>query len=313
MASTDLPPRSDLPIRVPHVPPTDRLAYDEVRSPFYLSNVDHPGSALATPPNDSFYSSWVRCNQMVMSWILHSVSLEIKSSIMYLDSASEMWIVLNNRFNQGNGPRIFELNEIGKQLQNPTQYRSLIGKLIYLTITRPGISFVVNKLSQYLYTPQEPHLHAANKILQYLKGTPGQGLFFHAFALASLHLQAFAVDDLGACPDTQRSCYCIFLGNSLISWKSKKQHNVSRSSAEGEYRALANATCELTWLHSIMHDSTSASNSLQHYFVTTLQLFTSLKIQEACCRHRSGHGCCRRQSLGHRRSTWRRDGGRVGA
>uniref|UniRef100_A0A803QSE2 Reverse transcriptase Ty1/copia-type domain-containing protein n=1 Tax=Cannabis sativa TaxID=3483 RepID=A0A803QSE2_CANSA len=92
-------------------------------------------------------------------------------------------------------PNIKLNNETGKQLQNPTQYRSLIKKLIYLTITTPDISFAVNKLSQYLHTHREPHFHAANRILQYLKGTLGQGLFFHASALAPLHLQAFTDKD----------------------------------------------------------------------------------------------------------------------
>uniref|UniRef100_A0A803QH45 Retrotransposon gag domain-containing protein n=1 Tax=Cannabis sativa TaxID=3483 RepID=A0A803QH45_CANSA len=75
------------------------------KTPFLEGTLPQP------PPNDSLFGSWIRCNQMVMSWILHSVSPEIKSSIMYLDTVAEMWTVLHNRFNQGNGPRIFELNE----------------------------------------------------------------------------------------------------------------------------------------------------------------------------------------------------------
>uniref|UniRef100_A0A803PSF8 Reverse transcriptase Ty1/copia-type domain-containing protein n=1 Tax=Cannabis sativa TaxID=3483 RepID=A0A803PSF8_CANSA len=69
------------------------------------------GSFPQPSPNDPLFSFWIWCNQMVMSWILHSVSPDIKSSIMYMDIASQMWTELNNRFNQGNGPRIFELNE----------------------------------------------------------------------------------------------------------------------------------------------------------------------------------------------------------
>uniref|UniRef100_A0A803PSQ4 Retrotransposon Copia-like N-terminal domain-containing protein n=1 Tax=Cannabis sativa TaxID=3483 RepID=A0A803PSQ4_CANSA len=99
-------------------PQIDRPAYEDIRSPYYLSNADHPGmtpflkGTIPKPSsNDPLYGSWIKCNQMVMSWILHFVSPEIKSSIMYLDTAAEMWNVLHNRFNQGNGPRIFELNE----------------------------------------------------------------------------------------------------------------------------------------------------------------------------------------------------------
>uniref|UniRef100_A0A803NS67 Reverse transcriptase Ty1/copia-type domain-containing protein n=1 Tax=Cannabis sativa TaxID=3483 RepID=A0A803NS67_CANSA len=77
-------------------------------------------------------------------------------------------------------PNIKLSNNDGTHLQNLTQYRSLIGKLLYLTITRPDISFVINRLNQFLQTPREPHMTAATRILQYLKSTPGQGLFFYA-------------------------------------------------------------------------------------------------------------------------------------
>ncbi|XP_030479282.1 uncharacterized mitochondrial protein AtMg00810-like [Cannabis sativa] len=153
-------------------------------------------------------------------------------------------------------PNIKLSTESGDLLPNPTQYHSLIGKLLYLTITRPDISFAVNKLSQFLQSPRQPHLTAATRILHYLKNSPGQGLFFHASSSSPLQLKAFADADWGACLDTRRSIsgYCVFLGKSLISWKSKKQPTVSRSSAEAEYRVMANATCELTWVISILKD-----------------------------------------------------------
>ncbi|KAL6313098.1 hypothetical protein AAG906_021157 [Vitis piasezkii] len=129
----------------------------------------------------------------------------------------------------------------GELLTDPSMYRRLIGKLIYLTITRPDLTYSVNKLSQFL-------------ILQYIKGSPSKGIFFSASS--SLQLKAFSDSDWAACPDSRKSVtgFCIFLGDSLISWKSKKQRTVSRSSAEAEYRAMAHVTCELTWLIALLKD-----------------------------------------------------------
>ncbi|KAL5578964.1 hypothetical protein UlMin_011406 [Ulmus minor] len=158
----------------------------------------------------------------------------------------------------------------GEELSDPAIYRRLIGKLLYLTITRPDLSYAVNKLSQFLSKPRLPHFQAAQRVLQYLKGSLGQGLFFssssavqlRAFAEAQfpgasdVQLKVFSDADWASCPDTRCfvSGFCVFLGESLISWKSKKQMTVSRSSAEAEYRSMANATCEVTWFLSLLKE-----------------------------------------------------------
>ncbi|GAU35284.1 hypothetical protein TSUD_274860 [Trifolium subterraneum] len=138
--------------------------------------------------------------------------------------------------------------------ENITEYRALVGKLLYLTSTRPDIAFPVQQLSQFLDAPTSLHFKAAHKVLRYLKGNPGTGLFFPRNS--SLQLSGFSDADWGGCPDSRKSItgYCFFIGQSLICWKSKKQLTVSKSSSEAEYRALASATCELQWLNYLLTD-----------------------------------------------------------
>ncbi|KAL8119074.1 hypothetical protein AgCh_016538 [Apium graveolens] len=137
-------------------------------------------------------------------------------------------------------------------MADPTVYRRLIGRLIYLTITRPDISYSVHFLSQFLQAPRINHMQAAMKLVKYLKGNCGQGLFFPA--QTSSHIQAFCDADWGSCRLTRQSItgYCIKLGSALVSWKSKKQHTISRSSTEAEYRSMADCCCEVTWLRSLL-------------------------------------------------------------
>ena len=122
-------------------------------------------------------------------------------------------------------------NSIGEDAPDPALYRRLIGKLLYLTLTQPGICYAVHKLSQFMATPKVPHLQAAYRIIKYLKRSPDHGLFL--FAELELKLKSYCDVDWATCPDTRRfvSSFYIFLGESLISWKCKKQHAVSRSSA----------------------------------------------------------------------------------
>eukprot|EP00256_Glycine_max_P069532 XP_025984127.1 uncharacterized protein LOC113001480 [Glycine max] len=139
-------------------------------------------------------------------------------------------------------------------LVDPLSYRRLIGRLIYLTTTRLDIVFATQQLSQFMTHPTKAHLGATRRVLRYLKGCPTKGLFFQRNS--SIHLLGFSDADWATCVETRRSVtgYCFFLGNSLISWKAKKQSTISCSSSEAEYCALATSTCELQWLSYLLTD-----------------------------------------------------------
>lgn len=137
---------------------------------------------------------------------------------------------------------------------DPELYRSLVGKLNFLTNTRPDLSYSVQTLSQFMQHPSVSHFSALQHLLNYVHSTAGQGIFLKAGD--QLTLQAYSDSDWGACLDTRRSVtgYLLLLGSSPISWKSKKQSNVSKSSSEAEYKAMYAAASEITWLVRLLEE-----------------------------------------------------------
>lgn len=133
-------------------------------------------------------------------------------------------------------------------LHDPTIYHSLVGKLNFLTNTRPDLSYSVQSLSQQMQHPRECHLRALKHTPGYISHTLGQGIFLTA--TDHLTLQAYSDSDWADGPDTRWSIsgFVLLLGRSPISLKSKKQATVSKSSSEAEYRAMASASAEVVWV-----------------------------------------------------------------
>ncbi|RVW80474.1 Retrovirus-related Pol polyprotein from transposon RE2 [Vitis vinifera] len=137
---------------------------------------------------------------------------------------------------------------------NVTLYRSTIGVLQYLTLTRSDISFSVNKLSQFLKAPTQHHWSACKRLLRYVSGTHTLGLSFRP--TARFTLEGFLDADWVCNVDERRSTtgYCVFLGGNLVTWSSCKQQVVARSNTESEYWALASVTMELIWIKSLLDE-----------------------------------------------------------
>lgn len=124
-------------------------------------------------------------------------------------------------------------------LSGPTTYRQLVSSLVYLTVTRPNLAYVIHMVSQFMVAPSSDHYATFLRILRYLKGKLFHGLYFPY--RSSLVLKAFSDVEWDGDLTKRRSTigYWFFLGDSLISWRIKKQSLTAHSSTEAEYRALA--------------------------------------------------------------------------
>ena len=134
-----------------------------------------------------------------------------------------------------------------KLLENPTLFRAIIGSLIYILIcSRPDISYVVTRLSEYMDKPSQAHLALAKDVLRYLKGTKSHSLVFRKSGMP-LRLYGYSDSDYAGSDDrksTSGYCFKLSENSALVSWKTKKQGVVALSSCEAEYTAISFAVQE---------------------------------------------------------------------
>nr|GEX42585.1 ribonuclease H-like domain-containing protein [Tanacetum cinerariifolium] len=128
------------------------------------------------------------------------------------------------------------------------------GSLQYLTFTRHDISYTVQQVCLHMHDPREPHFLALKQILRYVCDTLDYGL--HLFSSFTTYLVMYSDAYWAGCPTTRRSTfgYYVFLGNNLLSWSSKRQPTLSRSSAEADFRGVVDAVTETCWLRNLLRE-----------------------------------------------------------
>lgn len=137
---------------------------------------------------------------------------------------------------------------------NKERYQRLVGRLMYLAHTRPNLAYVLSVISQFMHSPSEEHMKVVTRVLRYLKSSPGKGILFKKGE--NLKIEGYTDADWAGSIEDRRSTsgYFTFMGGNLVTWRSKKQEVVARSSAEAEYRGMAKAICELLWIRNLMQE-----------------------------------------------------------
>ncbi|GJR08707.1 retrovirus-related pol polyprotein from transposon RE1 [Tanacetum coccineum] len=142
----------------------------------------------------------------------------------------------------------------GKNLANPTRFRSIVGSLLYLTISRPDLAFAASFLLRFMGDPSSSHLGAAKRVLRYVKGSLDLGIMFKRNKYVKL--EGYADSDWAGSIDDSKSTsgYIFTLGSSVFCWNSKKQSVVAQSSAEAEYISVAGAVNHAIWIRKLLSD-----------------------------------------------------------
>lgn len=175
----------------------------------------------------------------------------------YTNKILERFNMQNCRTRETPCDQKLEYTEDAVKMEDVRRYREAVGSLIYLTTcTRPDLSFVVSRLSQYFAEPTEEQWVTVKHVLRYLKGTAEKGLCFRRNDSEKLGLQAYSDADWAADTSDRRSTtgYCVSLSknSSLVSWKTRKQPTVALSTCEAEYMALASTIQECIYLEQLL-------------------------------------------------------------
>ncbi|XP_040363429.1 secreted RxLR effector protein 161-like [Rosa chinensis] len=133
-------------------------------------------------------------------------------------------------------------------------YRSMIGSLLYLTASRPDISYSVGVCARFQANPKESHMEAVKRIIRYISGTIGCGIFYTFDT--NVEIAGYSDADWGGNLKDRKSTSggCFFIGNNLVAWHSKKQNCISLSTAEAEYVAAGSCCTQMLWMKQMLHD-----------------------------------------------------------
>ncbi len=142
----------------------------------------------------------------------------------------------------------------GDLVEDTTMYRCIVGSLIYMAITRPDLSYVVEVVSQFMQTPRKPHLDAVRRILRYIKHTLECEIFYEAKSQLQVHGYTNVNWADNVSDRRLTSGFMFSFGSGAISWSSKKQPTIALSSTEAEYRGVAITACEVVWLQKLLSD-----------------------------------------------------------
>eukprot|EP00268_Persea_americana_P063544 TRINITY_DN82513_c0_g1_i1.p1 TRINITY_DN82513_c0_g1~~TRINITY_DN82513_c0_g1_i1.p1 ORF type:complete len:453 (-),score=74.75 TRINITY_DN82513_c0_g1_i1:7-1176(-) len=135
------------------------------------------------------------------------------------------------------------------------RYQRLVGRLMYLAHTRPNLAYALSIVSQYMHNPGEQHMNAVMRIMRYLKSAPGNGILFTKNENCR-SVDAYTDADWAGAVDDRLSTsgYFTFVGGNLVTWRSKKQNVIARSSTEAEFRGMALGICETLWIRNLLRD-----------------------------------------------------------